>query len=557
MPGGIALLKGKDSMKSKKVVFGTVSLSLITSLLFTSDVSANTIETNQYTTNREIQKSTTYSLQSAIQTDVTYKQNIDMNQIHEYYFMSAGGQFTISKLHGDTEEIYETLTNVNTGDVIEYEYSKPFNLPGGHYIFEVQGVNEVSQGYEYKISGIYTEQPSNQLPSLSLSKPASHDVRLAKGSTRLDITGTTNADELDLYLNFDDPISLGTSFNQALTVQQGYNAIALNALNTETMNAIWSFYNVLAPGVKRIGGKDRYEVSTGISKELESQGSYSDTIIITRGDLYTDALSGGPLAALEGAPVLLTGTNSLPNTTLYEIIRRSPDRAIILGGTGSVSMNVENQLRSNGIETIQRIGGKDRYAVSAAVAEQIADFSDAAIIASGLNFPDALSASGMAGFAGMPILLVGTNTVPDSIQTFIKNHPDIKNFIIVGGPATVSDQVNTKIKQLRSGAVVERIGGLNRYQVSINAANYGIENYGMDLSTLVFARGDVFADALSGSPLASFMGAPILLTTSAKLEGNISNYLQQNQGKTDFMYILGGTGSITPTTEQQLLNFIK
>jgi putative cell wall-binding protein len=541
----------------KRMVISTVSFSLAASLFFTAGVSANTSENNLLSTNRgEIQQNN-YRLQSAVQTSITYKQNIDMNTIHEYYFESAGGQYTISQLHSDTEDIFVTLTNIYAEEEIEFEYGQPFNLPGGHYIFEVQGESELPKEYEYQFSGIYTEQPSNQLPSLSVSKPATHDVRLAKGSTRLDITGTTNADELDVYVNDNEPISLGTSFNQALTVQQGYNIVSLNAFNTETMNAVWSFYNVLSPGVKRIGGKDRYEVSTGISQELENQGAYSDTIIITRGDLYTDALSGGPLAALEGAPVLLTGTNALPNTTLYEIIRRSPDKAIILGGTGSVSSNVENQLRSNGIETIQRIGGKDRFAVSAGVAEQIADFSDTAIIASGLNFPDALSASGMAGYAGMPILLVGTNTVPDSIQSFITNHPHIKNFIIVGGPATVSDQVMTKIKQLRSGAVVERIGGLNRFQVSINAAKYGIENYGMDPSTLVFARGDVFADALSGSPLASFMGAPILLTTSSKLEGNIENYLKQKQEETDFMYILGGTGSVSTTTQQQLLNFIR
>jgi putative cell wall-binding protein len=541
----------------KRMVISTVSLSLAASLFFTTEVNANTSENNPLPTNRgEIQQNN-YSLQSAVQTSITYKQTIDMNTIHEYYFESAGGQFTISQLHSDTEDIFVTLTNIYAEEEIEFEYGQPFNLPGGHYIFEVQGESELPKEYEYQFSGIYTEQPSNQLPLYSVSKPATYDVRLAKGSTRLNITGTTNADELDVYVNDNEPISLGTSFNQALTVQPGYNIVSLNALNTETMNAVWSFYNVLSPGVKRIGGKDRYEVSTGISQELENQGAYSDTIIITRGDLYTDALSGGPLAALEGAPVLLTGTNALPNTTLYEIIRRSPEKAIILGGTGSVSSNVENQLRSNGIETIQRIGGKDRFAVSAGVAEQIADFSDTAIIASGLNFPDALSASGMAGYAGMPILLVGTNTVPDSIQTFITNHPHIKNFIIVGGPATVSDQVMTKIKQLRSGAVVERIGGLNRYQVSINAAKYGIENYGMDPSTLVFARGDVFADALSGSPLASFMGAPILLTTSSKLEGNIENYLKQKQEETDFMYILGGTGSVSTTTQQQLLNFIR
>ncbi|MFG6495376.1 cell wall-binding repeat-containing protein [Fictibacillus sp. UD] len=540
-----------------KMKISTVSLSLAASLFFTTGVNANTSETNPLSTNRGELQQTNYRMQAAVQTTVTYKQSMDMNTIHEYYFESAGGQFTISKLHSDTDEIFVTLTNIYAEEEIEFEYGKPFNLPGGHYIFEVQGVSELPKEYEYLFSGIYTEQPSGQLPSLSVSKPAAHDIRLAKGSTRLDISGTTSANELDLYLNYDEPISLGSSFNKALTVQPGYNIAAFNALDTDTMNAVWSFYNVLSPGVKRIGGKDRYEVSAGISSELENQGAFSDTIIITRGDLYTDALSGGPLAAIEGAPILLTGTNSLPNTTIYEIIRRSPDRAIILGGTGSVSTNVEKQLRNNGIETIERIGGKDRFAVSAGVAELLTDYTDTAIIASGLNFPDALSASGMAGYAGMPILLVGTNSVPDAIQTFIKNHSHIKNFIIVGGPATVSDQVMTKVKQLHSGAVVERIGGLNRYQVSINAAKYGIENYGMDPSTLVFARGDVFADALSGSPLAAYMGAPILLTTSSKLEGNIENYLKQKQEATDFMYILGGTGSVSSTVQQQLLNHIK
>lgn len=553
---GYSLLKGEKSMKSKGIMTGAISLSLLTSLVFTTgaNAEADINVKEQFTTDRSSIQTNNVRLQ-AMQTSITYKQSLNMNQIHEYAFSTSGGQFTVADLVA-TEEVFFTITNIDTEEV-EYGDTTTFNLPGGDYIFEVQGVSETPVGYEYKLTGPFTSQPSNQLPTLSITKPSTHDVRLAKGSTRFDVVGTTNAESLDMYLNFRDPISLGTSFNKSLTVNPGYNMAAFNALDEDTSNAVWSFYNVVAPGIKRIGGKDRYEVSTGVSKVLEEQGAYSGTVIIARGDLYTDALSGGPLSALEGAPVLLTGTKALPTTTITELNRISPDKAIILGGTGSVSSNVETQLRNLGIQNIQRIGGKDRFEVSAGVAKQMADYSDTAIIASGLNFPDALSASGMAGYAGMPILLVGTSTVPDSIQTFIKNNPDIRNFIIVGGPATVSDSVKTKIKQLRSGAIVDRIGGLNRYQVSINAANYGIENYGMDLSSLVVARGDVFADALSGSPLASYAGAPILLTTSTKVENNVYNYLKQHQGKTDFMYILGGTGSITTTTEQQLSSFIK
>ncbi|MBY6037107.1 cell wall-binding repeat-containing protein [Fictibacillus nanhaiensis] len=540
-------------------IIGAVSCSLLTSILFTSAVSAesNPLVQNQYSTDRSSAYSTKYSLQS-LQASVTYKQVIDTYTLHEYFFSTNGGQFTVSELHNGTGEIFFSIIDADTEEVIEFGDSNTFTLPAGNYLFEVEGLNEQAKQYEYSLSGSFTKQPNNSLPSLSVTKPLTHDVRLAKGSTRLDVGGSTTADALDLYVNFNnEPISLGTSFSKSLTVQPGHNTIAFNALDSNSLNAIWSVYDVVSPGIQRIGGKDRYEVSTGISKELDNKAAYGGTVIISRGDLYTDALSGGPLAAFEGAPVLLTGTKALPSTVINELNRLKPEKAIILGGTGSVSVNVENQLKSMGIQTIQRIGGKDRFAVSAGVAEQIADYADTAIIASGLNFPDALSASGMAGYMGMPILLVGTNSVPDSIQTFIKNNSNIKKFIIVGGPATVSDNVKTKISQLRNGAKIERLGGLNRYQVSINVANYGIENYGMDLSSLLIARGDVFADALSGSPLATFTGSPILLTTSTKVEGNLNNYLKQNQGKTDFMYILGGSGSITPTTEQQLSTFIK
>ncbi|MBN3554179.1 cell wall-binding repeat-containing protein [Fictibacillus nanhaiensis] len=540
----------------KRITASAFSVSLAASLLFTTGVSANTSENNPFSTNKREFHQNNHLAQSAVQTTVTYKQRIDMHSIHEYYFESAGGQFKISKFHSE-EDINVTLTNMSTQEEIEFEYDQPFNLPHGEYIFIIQGDSELSQGYEYEFYGIYKEQPSVLLPSLTISNPSSQSLRLAKGNTHIDVTGTTDANELAFYLNNEEPISLGKSFNTAVSLKAGYNSLTFSALNTDSNNAVLSLYNVISPGIKRIGGKDRFEVSAGISKEVEDQGVYSDTIIITRGDLYTDALSGGPLAALEDSPILLTGTHALPNKTLDEIIRRSPEKAIILGGTGSVSTKVENQLRSLGVQTIQRIAGKDRFEVSASVAKQLAEYTDTAIIASGLNFPDALSASSMAGYAGMPILLVRTSTVPDSIQAFIKDNPDINNFIIVGGPATVSDSVKTKIKQLRSDAFVDRIGGLNRYQVSINTANYGIENYGMDLSSLVVARGDVFADALSGSPLASFTGAPILLTTSTKVENNIINYLKQKQGETDLIYILGGTGSIATTTEQQLSSFIK
>ncbi|MGA9173945.1 MAG: cell wall-binding repeat-containing protein, partial [Thermoactinomyces sp.] len=304
--------------------------------------------------------------------------------------------------------------------------------------------------------------------------------------------------------------------------------------------------------LKRLGGANRYEVSVNISKELDSIVPDSNQIILARGDLYTDALSGGPLSYQQKSPILLTTTNSLPTNIEEEIRRRQPAKAVILGGTGSVSANVENQLKNMGISEVERIDGPNRFVVSANVADKVmaGSNSDTAIVASGLVFADALSATSAAAQKGMPILLVTKDKVPPEILQFIQTHPQIKKFIIVGGPGTVSETVSQQLSQF---GAVDRISGANRYEVAVNTAKY----FQMDVSTLVFARGDVFADALSGGPLAAFKGAPILLTPPDKLETSVQTFINSRTGQTDNIYLLGGTGSISESVEQLLSDHLK
>jgi putative cell wall-binding protein len=298
-------------------------------------------------------------------------------------------------------------------------------------------------------------------------------------------------------------------------------------------NTVVRHFRVRVPGTKRIGGADRYEVSGHISDEIIVGGyggsgygdpiygdpRYSGTVIIARGDLYTDALSGVSLAGLEGAPILLSDTRYLPNPIRYEIERLRARKAIILGGTGSVSTKVKNDLKALGVTEIERIDGPNRFAVSAKIGQRVlssmggdASGIDTAIVASGLVFPDALSASSPSGRYLLPILQVTKDAVPAEIDGFIKNYPYIKNFIIVGGPGTVSDTVKAKLQnyaKARNG-VVDRIGGANRYEVAVNIAKY--PPFDMEPGVHVFAKGTDFPDALSGGPLAASFSAPILLT---------------------------------------------
>ncbi|SEM78066.1 cell wall-binding repeat-containing protein [Lihuaxuella thermophila] len=338
---------------------------------------------------------------------------------------------------------------------------------------------------------------------------------------------------------------------------KGRKALVLGVLAAVSLTTICSTKEATTlesgPGLKRLAGATRYETSVNISKELNALGLVSDTVVIARGDLYADALFGGPLAAKSKSPILLTPTASLREETKAEIQRRKPSRAVILGGTGAVSATVESQLKSLGVATVERIAGADRYAGSALTSEKVVagGTADTAIIASGLNFPDALSASSVAAQKGWPILLVKTDLIPSPIQQFIARHREIKNFIIIGGPAVVSDQVKT---QLQSYGTVTRIGGANRYEVSVHVAKH----FKLPVDSLIFANGQDFPDALSGGPLAGCTGSPIILTKPAVLPPEASSYLREiKETKGEFYkgYILGGTGSVSAEVERMISSF--
>jgi SpoIID/LytB domain protein len=94
----------------------------------------------------------------------------------------------------------------------------------------------------------------------------------------------------------------------------------------------------------RIGGSDRYEVSTNVIKQLNLP---TDSAFVATGLTFADALTGSVLAAKNNAPLLLTRPTSLPATVQNLISSRYIPKFTVLGGTASVSQSVMDQLPSN------------------------------------------------------------------------------------------------------------------------------------------------------------------------------------------------------------------
>ena len=188
----------------------------------------------------------------------------------------------------------------------------------------------------------------------------------------------------------------------------------------------------IAP-VTRIGGADRYAVAAGVSERFQST-----EVVIASGELFSDALSAGPLAAKLGAPLLLARTDALPQATADALARLAPQTITVLGGPDTVGDEVVAEMaRLTGASTV-RIGGADRYEVAAGVATRY--FSDAktAVLASGLVFPDGLSGTPLAHAYSAPILLSKGTCAPSYTLDALAALPSPAHRVYLGGPSSVT-----------------------------------------------------------------------------------------------------------------------
>ncbi len=191
--------------------------------------------------------------------------------------------------------------------------------------------------------------------------------------------------------------------------------------------------------VTRWAGPDRYATSATISANSFAPGAA--TVYIASGQVYTDALSGAPVAGKNASPVLLTDTDRIPGAIVTELQRLQPGRILIMGGVNTITAAVERQLRGYTSGSVTRVSGADRFATSAAIsAANYGPGTAVLYVASGRGFPDALSGAPVAGMTRGPILLVDTAEVPRVVANEITRLQP-QRIVLLGGPNTVTESV--------------------------------------------------------------------------------------------------------------------
>lgn len=195
--------------------------------------------------------------------------------------------------------------------------------------------------------------------------------------------------------------------------------------------------------VSRVSGVDRYATSAAVSRA--SAAAHPSVAYVVSGEAFPDALSAGALAArTSGAPLLLTAQAFLPGPTDAELKRLAPASIVVVGGTAAVSDAVLTALRKDTTGSVTRISGSDRFQTSAAVAAAFPAGTASAFVASGADFPDALSGSAAAGTGGAPLLLTLGGAVPSGVAAQLKRIGP-SHIAVVGGSAVISDGVQASL----------------------------------------------------------------------------------------------------------------
>ena len=315
------------------------------------------------------------------------------------------------------------------------------------------------------------------------------------------------------------------------------------------------------PETTRLAGTDRIGTSVAVS----SEAWYDDSgaVVLASRDGFPDALCGAPLAQFYRAPVLLTARYHIDARVADELRRLVPDggRVVFLGSSSAISVTARNEVKALLADrdvTYEEIGGQDRYETSALIAKRVAKLRgapDKAIIATGVDFADALSISPFAARKGYPILLVQPDALPDVIEGRLKDS-GAKDIIVVGGPSAVSDNVEQAALQVTGGSSV-RLSGDDRYETARAVGEFAMADGALDMERFVLCSGENFPDAVVGGALAARFHGSLVLTRKGSIPESSIGLLQTKAWNVLNAYVLGSDAAVEPVVENALQSILQ
>jgi hypothetical protein len=223
----------------------------------------------------------------------------------------------------------------------------------------------------------------------------------------------------------------------------------------------------------RVDGADAAADAAGVALAVypsAAPGTHPGAVTIAPTGDWQAAIAASVLMAPPiRAPLLLSGSTTMPAATATALAQLAPTGAGTAGGAQVIRVGTEpiaKGLRSasiKGTDPYALAAGIDRF-VSAAQGKTSSDI----VIASGVDPAYAMPAAGWAAESGDPVLFVGNSSVPAPTRQALLAHQR-PNIYVLGPPSVIGPSV---LAQLRKYGPVKRVGANDPAANSVAFAEY-------------------------------------------------------------------------------------
>ena len=399
---------------------------------------------------------------------------------------------TESLPNGTVNEEYRQTLAATGSDTITWSIADGSSLPAGLSLDEntgkIYGTPTTAEESTFTVTATNAYGSSSREFTLTISAPTTIPVTgvsldqnaltLTEGDT-VQLTATVepaNATNKGVTWSSDDEtvatvdangkvtaVSAGTATITATATDGSGKSATCTVTVTGNKPSTGGGTVISKPTTSRISGDDRFETAVEVADQLKKELGVTrfNAIVVAYSDEFADALSASAFFAQENeAPVLVINENNEEYVKKYiEQNLVKGGKVYIMGGNAVVTERFEDSLSEF---NVSRLGGADRYETNLLTLKQLnLSGKDTIIIASGLDYADALSASS----TGLPVMIVG-DKLTDSQIAYLKTLGGDDTYYIAGGTAAVSSEVEKQLKSLNFGTI-NRLAGDDRYETSV------------------------------------------------------------------------------------------
>lgn len=234
----------------------------------------------------------------------------------------------------------------------------------------------------------------------------------------------------------------------AALVGRGFTNVILVGGEAALSAQVESGVKALGLSVSRVAGGDRYATSlAAATKTAEMYGANLKGVFVARGDNFADALGAGAAAVRNKAALVLVPTSGVGAATVSFLTSKGLP-VVAAGGPAA------NALAGVKGIALQKVVGADRYETAALLNSTYNGKVNGAALASGEDYPDALTVAVPTGKTGKALLLTKAAALPEATRKYLTDNAaalKANPLNVIGGVAAIADAVKTSVQAITGG----------------------------------------------------------------------------------------------------------